>query len=182
MKISPKEFISTLQPINDLAERNKAFKALSAEQKRREIAFDCLNLTLAGKVRSAKGIYWGGGLDIIISQSIKNAKEFQEKLVNDLPDDCEVCARGGLMLAQIRLGNSISPKVEELTCGRTGIIRGFNIDSFICMEDEYEYSWYNQPYVTKSTEKLQNICLNVIANGNFNTNDKTDYLVDYLKK
>lgn len=45
------------------------------------------------------------------------------------------------------------------------------------MENEYESSYYDHPYKSHTEEKLANICYNVLVNGNFNTDDDTDYLV-----
>ena len=182
MKINPKDFRSQLESIKDLEQRNKVFDVLSDEKKRREIAFDCLQLTLALKVTGSdyrnSAPYWGNELNSI---NTKTPREFQEILVNELPE-CEVCVRGGLMLSQIRLGNNISTDDDFRNDGNERNIRGFSLEKFITMEEEYEQEVYGHPYKMKTTEKLQNICLNVIANGDFDQEDKTDYLVEYLKK
>ena len=183
MKINPKNFRSQLESIKDLEERNLVFDALSDEDKRREIAFDSLQLTLIGKIGGSYRCYWSNSLQNIRTN---NSKKFQEKLVNELPK-CEVCARGAMMLSQIRLGNTVSSKAEYRSEGSKRLIKGFTLDSFEKMETEYEdygYKcfWGSHPYKSNTTEKLQNICLNVIANGDFDIYDATDYLVDYLTK
>ena len=168
---------SQLTHITDIEARNKAFNALSKSDKRKEIALDCLNLTLSGKIKAAIGEYWSHELECI---NPKNAKLFQFELVNNLPE-CQVCARGGMMLSQIRLGNSISPKNEDRMDGENQkLLKGFTYESFEKMESEYEWSHYKHPYYHRTTQKLQNICLNVIYNGDFKPEDKTDYLTTFI--
>ncbi len=173
-----KTFVSKLEAIKNIEERNTAFESLSDEDKRKEIAYDCFILTLSGKIQGSAGCYWSPKLEKI---KARTAKAFQEKLVNDLPE-CKVCARGGMMLSQIRLGNSISHRDDERVEGSEEILKGFDIISFLDMENEYEREYYNHPYESRTTEKLQNICLNVIVNGDFNTKDNTDYLAKLLSK
>lgn len=181
MKINPKEFVSALQPIKGLAKRNKAFDALSDEEKRKEIAYDCFNLTLEKKLLGGDELYWSSNLSRVQDRTVE-ARKFQELLNYELPDDCVVCARGGLMLSPIRLGNKIKPYNISLPYGREDILQGFSMIAFIEMEKEFEDLKFEHPYDVRTTEKLQNICLNIIANGDFNKEDKTDYLVEYLKK
>ena len=166
------EFRSQLQSIRSIAKRNLAFEGLSDEDKRKEIAYDCLKLTLQGKVRGAYNSYWSSSLDCIKEP---DSKKFQKLLVDDLPE-CAVCVRGGMMLSQIRLGNSLSTNSHSYYKGDYENIKGFTFDSFIKMEDEYENLHYHHPYNTDTTEKLQNICLNVIHNGDFDVDDATDYV------
>ncbi len=177
-------YTSQITHIKDITARNEAFKALSDSDKRKEIALDCLNLTLLRVVKGCDGSYWSGKLDDIEDD---NAKSFQLKLNdNKLIKGCEVCARGGLMLSQIRLGNSINSDVRQKSYGSTSILQGFTIDSFEAMEAEYEgFSLWRElglkhPYRTNTTKKLQNICLNVIHNGDYVPTDTTDYLKDFL--
>jgi hypothetical protein len=87
-----------------------------------------------------------------------------------------------MMLSQIRLGNTISHRDEHRIEGSEDILKGFDMSSFEDMENEYEYDDYSHPYERRTTEKLQNICLNVIVNGDFNTEDYTDYLAKLLRK
>jgi hypothetical protein len=183
--MNPKDFRSQLESIKNLEERNLAFDELSDEEKRREIAYDCLQLTLEGKVKGRDGCYTNHTLngywnDELMRIRTNTPKEFQEILVNKLPE-CTVCARGGLMLSQIRLGNNISSDTISRYDGYfEDILKGFSMKSFRAMEEEYEDSDHKHPYEAKTTKKLQNICLNVIANGDFDIDDKTKYLVDYL--
>lgn len=170
--MNPKHFSSKLTHIKDIEQRNKAFDALSDEDKRREIAYDCLKLTLIGKVIGAYNRYWSNSLECI---NESDSKKFQKLLVHDLPE-CAVCVRGGMMLSQIRLGNSLTTYSPSYYKGYEGNLKGFNIDSFLKMEFEYESTSYQHPYNTDTTEKLQNICLNVIHNGDFNVDDDTDYV------
>ncbi len=176
IKVNDFEFKSELQHIKDIEERNVQFKALNKKQKCKEIAYDCLLLTLGGKVCGSYQAYWSDNLEAIEKP---DAKAFQEKLVNKLPK-CSVCARGGMMLSQIRLGNSIHSNEYYRCKGDVQIIQGFTMSNFLEMEDEYERNTYKHPYKHNTTKKLQNICLNVIHNGKFNTDDPTDYLKDLV--
>src|SRR5688572_23479988 len=97
----PKEFISQLQSIEDIEERNKKFHSLNDKEKRREIAYDLLLLTINGKVKNTNQKqffhrYWSANL---LGVKAKDSKNFQKKLNSELPS-CAVCARGGMMLAQ----------------------------------------------------------------------------------
>ncbi len=167
-------FKSLIQDIKDIEKRNKVFNSLSAEGKRLEIAWDCLQLLLKEKVVGYTGGYWSNEI-FNATENCKNSKEFQKTLVKNLPN-CEVCARGGMMLSQIRLGNKVSPNDNSCYHGNYHNIRGFNMKVFEQMENEYERCSYEHPYKWNTTEKLANICCNILVNGNFNVKDKTDYL------
>lgn len=170
-------FKSVLQPIKNIEERNQYFEELSDEGKRLEIAWDCLQLILANKIKASEGCYYWNHYLSKIRGKIDTSKEFQIELIKILPKDCKVCVRGGMMLSQIRLGNKISPKSDNVMEGSIDNIRGFTFNDFIIMEKEYEFSKYNHPYISSTSEKLANICCNILVNGNFNTEDKTDYLI-----
>ena len=118
--------------------------------------------------------YWSFALSCI---KIIDSKKFQKELVNNLPK-CEVCIRGGMMLSQIRLGNELHCNIDNIHKGDFKIIKGFSMDSFYKMEEEYEHSTYKHPYERHTSWKLANICCNVLVNGDFNTEDKTDYLIN----
>lgn len=172
MKTTDLKFKSKLQPIKDIEERNKAFDALSDEDKRKEIAWDCLQLILDNTVEGSYNEYWSSNIRNIFEN---DSKKFQKRLLK--VEECKVCARGGLMLSQIRLGNSITSKEPYKEDGRQGILKGFNMGSFQNAEMEYEHSAFKHPYIGTSTYKLANIMCNIIINGDFNTKDKTNYLV-----
>lgn len=174
MKIIPNiNFNSVLQQIPNLEERNIAFDAMDDQSKRQEIAWDCLQLILSGKISGSFREYWSDSLHDI---GTLDSKDFQ-KILNDNLPNCKVCARGGMMLSMIRLGNSINSDCDSKYDGDRSIIKGFDMDSFENMELEYENNHYVHPYEKHTTDKLANICCNVIVNGNFNTEDKTDYLI-----
>jgi len=176
MKIIPQiKFTSVLQKIRNLEKRNKAFHELTDEGKRLEIAWDCLQLVVRGMISAGRN-YWDGAIEVF-ADNAKNAKIFQQRL-NNLPKGCEVCQRGGLMLSQIRLGNSIDPRKDGDYCdGNYKNIKGFNTDDFKIMEDIY-MGWENagMPHQHSTNAMLANICCNILVNGNFNPKDKTDYL------
>lgn len=167
-------FASQLRHITDLDERNAVFNTLSDEDKRKEIAYDALLLVLEKIARPSDGCYWGDSL-VNLANNLNTSKELQRALVHDIPE-CYVCQRGLMMISQIRLGNSIKPGDRCKSHGSNKNLKGFSIDSFTQMECEYEFSFYSHPYIRNSRMKLMNICCNVLANGNFNENDKTNYL------
>ena len=176
------DFKSILDKYKTLKARNRAFKSLTSEGKRLEIAWDALQLILLGMIRGSNGSYWNYHLMNRVWK-IKTSEELHKSL-NDLStfktDDyrsCEVCQRGALMLSQIRLGNTLSPKSSDIACGNDKNIKGFTLEQFRVMEDEYEYSLYSHPYHCNSDEKMANILCNVLVNGEFDTEDKTDYLI-----
>lgn len=173
MKIIPNiTFKSVLQPIKNIKKRNAYFDWLNDESKRLEIAWDCLQLVLSGKiVADDDRNFWSRSLIRIKTQS---SKEFQRILNEELPE-CTVCARGGLMLSQIRLGNNILTNDDYRDCGKENI-KGFTYNDFKAIESEFEYSTYKHPYEDNTDQKLANIMCNILVNGNFNIEDRTDYL------
>lgn len=189
-------FKSKLSNFRSIERRNKKFNSLPEKDQRREIAFDSVNILSMNMISAESGIYWNGPLGekaIIRTNSGPDkkvtAKKFQERLLKIKPkENCTVCARGAMMLSQIRLGNEIDPRKDrnyEEGCILGGDdpddfnkpnIKGFSEDDFLTMEEEFEHSSYNHPYQRGSNNKLANICCNVIKNGNFVVSDKTDYV------
>ena len=169
------KYVSVLK--GTLSQRNKAFNNLSPEIQRLEIAWDALNLVLQVLVKPNECGYWSDPLRNIngnskVLQKTLNDKTFYQK------NECEVCQRGLMMVSQIRLGNSIGDDDCDRSDGNEGNVKGFSIESFEKMESEYEHNAYNHPYDTHTKEKLANICCNVLNNGDFNVDDKTDYLIN----
>lgn len=163
--------------IKDVNKRNKAFAILNDEEKRREIAYELLNLIVVEKkVEASNSRFWGDSLENI-NNFAKTSKELQNGFLA-LPY-CEVCAKGGMMLAQIRLGNDVKP-VKGISAGYYfedfAAYQGFSRPNWDALEDEYERSLFYLPYGSNTEEKLVNICCNIIFNGNFSTRDNNDYL------
>lgn len=179
-KITPQiNFKSYLQGIKDIEKRNKAFHKLTDEEKRLEIAWDSLLLIMEGSIRPAgfgkNSCYW----DKKLFKATENlsSKELQKTLIErPKSQKCTVCERGITMLSTIRLGNSIDGFDNDRENGHEDNIQGFIKQDFYNMEKEYEHSYYSHPYKNNTLEKMANICCNVLVNGNFNTEDKTDYL------
>lgn len=167
-------FRSELVKYRNIETRNGIFNKLKNEAKRKEIAYDALKLILNEQIQASWGCYWDDRL-CNIKNSCTNSKELQKGLVN-LPTGCEVCQRGLMMVSQIRLGNDVDPDGGNVSNGDENNIKGFSIYKFNEMEGEYEHNRYYHPYDQNTNQKLANICCNVIANGNFNRFDKTDYL------
>lgn len=169
-------FKSLLQSIKNIQKRNEYFDYLSDEGKRLEIAWDMLRLLMNSKLK-ANGVgkyYWNEYL--LTKTRILDSKGLQKYLNENIPE-CTVCARGGLMISQIRLGNSIRGSDSNRDNGDPLNLKGFAFNDFIQIENEYEHSMYQHPYDKGTTEKLMNICCNILVNGNFDKNDKTDYLI-----
>ena len=172
------DYVSVLDDIKDIDERNKAFDKLSKEGKRLEIAWDMLKLLMSGVVKPSDGHYWNPKL-MRVADSCFNSKELQKEF-NDKKNikGCSVCARGGLMLSQIRLGNSVNPNDTWFRDkGSSENLKGFSWISMRKMENEYEHCTYRHPYRDNTTHKLMNILCNVLVNGDFKVSDKTDYLI-----
>ena len=178
-------FKSLLKGISSIAERNKIFNSLSEEGQRLEIAWDCLQLLMEDKVKPSIGWYWDPAMRDEYASS--TSKQIFRKFNNI--KDCEVCARGAVMLSQIRLGNKIGEENVPSTCARKGVmydtiqgnevsLTAFSIDSLKWMEQEYENGHFNHPFETNSKEKLMNIMCNILVNGDFNKSDKKNYLIN----
>lgn len=115
------------------------------------------------------GSYW-------ISRYGKNTttpKEFQECLLDI--KKCTVCARGGIMISTIRLGNTLDPTDRWIAKGTKSNQKHFSIEKMKLMETMYENT--NIPFRRNSIESLANIMCNIIANGDYKFNT-----VDYLTK
>jgi hypothetical protein len=171
-------YTSKIQHIKDLKERNRAFDALSASNKRREIAYDAALLVMQGHVDTSYGFYWDRNFSNKV-EHLKSASELQEFLNHPKNLQCAVCQRGLLMISQIRLGNKLEPTRYNLACGEPGILQGFKIGDFEEMESSFENNAFGIIYESNSQEHMLNICCNVIKNGNFQSNDKTDYLTEW---
>ncbi len=169
---------SCLEGITDVTERNKAFNNLDDQSKRLEIAWDALQLVLAGNTSAAEGAYWRGDFSDVVRQMLLSPEQLQkEALRTNL--QCEVCARGAVMLSVIRLGNeldNVKYGIRDLSAGDYDTVKGFGMGAMRRMEAEYEYSEYETPHKRRTKEKLCNILCNVLVNGNFNGQDRTDYL------
>ena len=193
--MNPKEFKSKLVDIIDIEERNKAFHKLSKPDQRREIAYDQFNLLFSRpSYRGSRSRYWTDRLHLKCRS--REAKDLQEILLKESTfNGCSVCARGAVMVSQIRLGNKLSTNryaVNAISCGIVSdrqsyweptkvqsLSTAFTIDMMETMENEYEYSTYETPYKNNTKKKLMNIMLNIIANGVFKTTDRTDYLKEF---
>lgn len=174
-----------LTGIKDIKARNEAFKDLTNEAKRKEIAYDSLLLLTAGTIKAARGSYWDGNLHELAREAGRTKEKLQCTLIDiKKSDDCSVCARGAMMLSAIRIGNNTTYNGRnggEVASGSEDTLKGkgFEFDNFLDMEKEYETSQFKHPYNARGKKKLANICCNVIMNGEFNTTDKTDYLTEY---
>ena len=174
-------FKSLLDPIKDIDKRNKKFASLSAEGKRLETAWEALKLVTSGIAEPAgsdgRSFYWDHRLKGTFNRTA-SSKELQEEFLN--LQSCTVCERGILTLSRIRLGNGIDPckySVFSISEGYEIKARdGFSYLSFEQMEKEYERSFYCHPYNSNTSKKMANILCNVLVNGDFNTEDKTNYL------
>lgn len=171
------DYVSVLDHIKSIPERNKAFDALDNQSKRLEIAWDALKLVNKKVVVASNCFYWDFEL-IDIANDCNNSKQLQ-KILNKPSNfkNCAVCARGSIMLSLIRLGNSIDPYDPHRDSGNKRNLKGFSMKSMVNMESEYERSEFNHPYKNNTDEKLMNILCNILVNGDFNIKDKTDYLI-----
>lgn len=173
-------YASKLDHIQDIEERNQAFDQLTEEEQRKEIAWDVIKLVEAKTITASHGCYWGGDLHEINTQVqnriITTSKEVQKQVLK--VQKCSVCARGAAMLSQIRLSNNVCD--NDVSCGNDENVKGFTMSAMHDMENEFEHSSHYLPYDENSDEKLINIFLNVIHNGDFDTSDDTDYLAQFL--
>lgn len=162
-----------------IEQHNEIFNNLPDIDKRREIAWDALQLVLGGFIEAAHCEYWSRPL----KQFKGDSKALQLKFNNNeflKFNDCRCCQRGLMMLSQIRLGNSIDGDDSERDSGEFHVkvnVKGFGRKSFLNMEKDYEDNSFLTPYGRRTNEKLANICCNVIVNGDYNSEDKNDYLI-----
>lgn len=171
------DYVSVLDDIKDIEERNKAFHKLNKQSKRLEIAWDALKLLTKNVIRPSHGWYWNPKLRDVAAKTW-GSEDLQTTLnQNTKIRGCSVCARGGIMLSQIRLGNSISVSDPAYQMGSRHNLNGFSMTQMKQMENEYEHSLYYHPYGHNTREKLMNILCNVLVNGKFDIKDKTNYLI-----
>jgi hypothetical protein len=180
-KIIPQIKFKSLLDGLTIEQKNEKFFELSAEGKRLEIAWDVLKLVTSGVMKASDGFYWDNETEDKYKYNDLSSKELCEGL-NKIKT-CTVCARGGLMISRIRLGNKyksteiesngINYKSRELY----SLIDGFSESDLYVIERAYEYNKFNHPYMNNTEEKLANIMCNILVNGKFNTKDKNDYLI-----
>lgn len=179
-------FESVLQDITNIQARNVAFHKLDAETQRKEIAYDLYKLVMAGFVHNSYCSYWSGTF-LRKTNDLRTPTELHEYLNTiadgDHTNHCAVCVRGGMMLSQIRLGNTLSPDDFSLTDGSATNLMGFTYQEFVDMEDLYEgRASVSNPYILEhpfeanSKYRLLNICLNVMVNGQFIISDVNNYV------
>ena len=174
-------FKSLLQPIKDVAKRNEAFKNLTQEGKRLEIAWEALQLLLSETIKPAgegrrSSFYWSERLDNILWKT-KSSTDLQNKLLKE--KNCRVCARGAITLSKIRLGNAVdmSASFTKINCGSEQTARdGFSSQSMEQMEAQYEKCRYMGTFAMNTKENMANILCNVLVNGNYKPRDKTIYI------
>lgn len=173
---------SLLSGVRGINKRNEMYNSLTNQQKRREIAWDVIVLLQKGMIEGSDGSYWDNNLEDLYETS-KNSKEVFRRF-NKLEHTCEVCARGAIMLSTIRLGNTYGPEeYGSAYCVHDGTIDGrsltcFSVESLRNMELEYEFNQFKHPYFANTDNKLMNIMCNIVVNGDFNTSDKTNYVVE----
>ena len=173
---------SLLSGIRGINKRNEVYKSLTEEQQRKEIAWDVIMLLQKGMIEASDGCYWDNDLEDLYETSEDSKEVFRR--FNKLEHTCEVCARGAIMLSTIRLGNTYGPEeYENAYCVHDGVMDGrsltcFSVASLRNMELEYEYNEFKHSPFNNTDEKLMNIMCNIIVNGDFNTSDKTDYVVE----
>ena len=185
IKVPNVKYKSVLTKYRNIQKRNEVFNALDDETKRREIAFDALKLLLNETIAPAGANnthrhYMNQYLYNEMQESV-NSEELQSKFISLIPkQECTVCAKGGLMLSQIRLGNSLCVKngvsAEDIAMGRADTLKGFDYKTFEDIEKSYEVHGRNF-YSARTTEALMNIFCNIIINGNFYP-DTIDYLIE----
>ena len=176
------EYKSILSGCKNENERNIRFLQLDDQSKRLEIAWDALNLVMNDKLQPSDGCYWNAYLADNTINITSNLTEIRKFLLNKLGENCEVCQRGAIMVSTIRAGHCFdidSIDKENIVDGNECKARaGFSIESMWDMENEYENNYFNHPYQDNTKEKMMNILCNILVNGDFNTNDRTDYLIE----
>jgi len=160
--------------VKGIEERNEHFNSLDPQSQRLEIAWDALQMVLKEQVFAHYSGYWSEDLQRVEGTSKELQRVFNKQLKSM---NCQVCQRGLMMLSQIRLGNDIDSTDSCRRFGNSDNLKGFSLKSMQWMENEFEHCSYGHPYRFNTEEKLANICCNVLVNGDFNIDDKTDYLL-----
>jgi hypothetical protein len=170
------------------SKKNTLYQTLTPRNKRREIALDALNLIIKDRIRPAGGHhkgetfrngYWvNWELNNLAIKSL-NPKNFQKNLLENLPQTCEVCERGMLMISKIRIGNTISPTDVGTSDGSKGAAKPFTQEELEDMENIYEGNCfeYDYPYKSNTLRNMANNLCVIIDKGKFTKEDaRTDYL------
>ncbi len=186
---------SVLDGIKNIKKRNDKFHSLSKKEQRMEIGLDVLDM-LSLKQISGGDDYWNYQFRRKMSR-LDDSKELQNKLMSKSlykEENCEVCARGAMMLSTIRLGNNIDPDTDYISRGTPKIQKHFTRIMYVAMEAVYEdYCYkssivganeeYEHPYEFNTSELLANIFLQVIqTDGGFSIKNNTDYLKLIISK
>lgn len=175
------EYKSVLDECKSTDERNIRFLQLDEQSQRKEIAWDALNLLMNKKLSASNGCYWNDYLEDNTINTALSLSEVREFLLNKLNRNCSVCQRGAVMVSTIRLGHRFDlDKVYdfEIQSGDDCKVRtGFSLKSMQQMEEEYERSTYKHPHTHNTKSKMMNILCNILVNGDFNKDDKTNYLI-----
>lgn len=175
-------FKSKLSRVKDIEKRNKVFNSMQPEDQRKEIAYDALILLVKKKIQAESGIYWDYNFKNKTGR-LSTPKALQKFVCKD-SIECNVCARGAIMLSQIRLGNTVDPSDSKRSVGSHDNLRGFDIKGMDNMENEFEGFTDDEKvkYDIGTNEKLACILSNVIINGDFKKSDRTDYVKKWKLK
>lgn len=187
------KYVSKLK--GTIKEKNVQFKAMCAEDQRREIALDALKIMDHELIRPQSGVYWSRGLYTITDGMSAEAlcKFLNEDLYEDENKGCDVCAKGATMISMIRLGNTLDghdgfrdgSATEDTDVDYFGFTQ-FEMDRIeqafegweltdLGMELNEEYDPYPIDY-RGSDYRLRNIYLNILKHGAFKMDDHTDYV------
>ncbi len=169
-----------------VAQKNKQFKELSTPDQKREIALDGLKLIIKNKIspagREGMSHYWGSSGLRDHRQHARNSKDFQKRLLTELPEACEVCERGLIMLSKIRVANTIDPcgDAHNISSGSNGLQKPFTFDEMEDMETVYENgSTITYPYQNNTLKNMANNLCVIIDKGKFLLSVAKE---DYVKK
>lgn len=152
---------------------NVAYKRLGKKGKRLAIAKDALGQLLLGKAHAESGTYFRATLGDDVTG---DAKQIADKVLA-LPE-CSVCAKGAVMLSQIRhrresafAAGGVGIDGDHLHCELGGFDGAFNGSTLDLMETIFEDSLdsYEICKIDDADTRLFAILENIVANdGDFN--------------
>lgn len=190
-------FESALSRCRTISGRNKKFNALSNQDQHKEIAYEAIKLYLYDIYMPTGGTYWSDNIKWSVKEKVDNetdSKKLQAgvlsvvKMRNERDiGRCEVCARGGLALSEILIGNNVSAAhvfsdaLDYVADGR-GHNSVISMDTLSHAESAFEWgSGCDTMYKEFEDDAIRFVMImcNIIVNGRFDEHETVNHALNW---